>query len=392
MTNVADLIRRFLTGMLLFAMVLPLTAAALEQPADPSYGPKDAPVTVTLYYDFQCGYCGKTAPVLYDVVQEYKETVRLVTVNVPGPGHAYALPSAELALTAAENGKFWEAFTLLFANQSKLAQDDLIGYGKKLGLDETLVKNNLKNYAHRDVLKKNFYNAIDLGLTVTPTIFIGETKLTGVQDADALRYYLNEALEAKGIKSPVGPVPKPKPTKSSTPSDQVPKNMIYPVKIMEPTDSKLAVKVGDKAPDFLLPLVEGQNIRLSDFKGKNKVVLSFVPAAWTPVCSEQWPEYNDNKSVFENSETIIIGISVDNIPSLFSWTGTMGALWFPVASDFYPHGQVAKSYGVLRTSGVAERAVFLIDKAGIIRFIDVHDINSKPDLDKLLKALNDLEK
>ncbi len=390
MTNVLVLTRRYLTGLLLFALTLPLSAAAFEKAASPTYGPDDAPVTVSLYYDFQCGYCGKTAPVLFDVVQEYKGTVRLVAINVPGPGHAYALPSAELALTAHERGKFWEAFSLLFKNQSKLAKEDLIGYGKTLGLDEALVTSNLENYAHRDILKKNFYDAIDLGLTATPTIFIGEAKLVGVYDANALRYYLNEALSVKGIKSPVGPVPKPTPTKSATASEQVPQKMIYSMKVMEPTDSKLAVKVGDKAPDFSLPTVEGETIRLSDFRNKKNVVLSFVPAAWTPVCSEQWPEYNDNKPIFDKSETMLIGLSVDNIPSLYSWTGTMGALWFPVASDFHPHGKVAKSYGVLRSSGMTERAVLLIDKGGIIRYIEVHDINSKPDIAALKKALGKL--
>jgi peroxiredoxin (alkyl hydroperoxide reductase subunit C) len=128
---------------------------------------------------------------------------------------------------------------------------------------------------------------------------------------------------------------------------------------------------------------------------KHNVVLSFIPAAWTPVCSEQWPEYNKSKEIFDKNDAMLIGISVDNLPTLHSWTrnmcGVEGELWFPVFSDFYPHGAVAKKYGVLRSDGVSERALFIIDKKGIIRHIDIHDINDKPLLKDLAKALENLK-
>jgi peroxiredoxin (alkyl hydroperoxide reductase subunit C) len=69
----------------------------------------------------------------------------------------------------------------------------------------------------------------------------------------------------------------------------------------------------------------------------------------------------------------------------------MGNLWFPVLSDFWPHGKVAASYGVLRSDGVSERALFVIDKKGIIRYIDVHDINKRPPLEDLVKELEKLK-
>jgi len=121
------------------------------------------------------------------------------------------------------------------------------------------------------------------------------------------------------------------------------------------------------------------------------VVLSFIPAAWTPVCSDQWPGYNAAEKVFTGADAVMLGISVDNIPTLHAWTRQMGALWFPVLSDFWPHGAVAGSYGVLRSDGTAERALFVIDKRGIIRAIDVHDINERPDLKDLAEALKDLD-
>jgi len=166
---------------------------------------------------------------------------------------------------------------------------------------------------------------------------------------------------------------------------------IYPVEKLKPTDSVLKVKVGDVAPDFILPAVESGKISLSQYKGKKNVVISFVPAAWTPVCSGQWPGYNISKNLFDKHNAILLGITVDNIPTLYAWTRQMcnpnEKIWFPVLSDFYPHGAVAAKYGVLRSDGVTERALFVINKKGVITYIDVHDINERPLLDDLAKAL-----
>ena len=169
------------------------------------------------------------------------------------------------------------------------------------------------------------------------------------------------------------------------------KENIYPVGKLKPVDSQLKVKVGDHAPDFTLPSISGEKISLRQYRGKKNVVLSFVPAAWTPVCSDQWPGYNIAKEIFDQHETILLGITVDNLPTLSAWTNQMGKLWFPVLSDFWPHGKVAKRYGVLRSDGTAERALFVIDKKGIIRYIDVHDINKRPPLEDLVTALEKLK-
>ena len=154
---------------------------------------------------------------------------------------------------------------------------------------------------------------------------------------------------------------------------------IYDLGKLKPIDSVLKVKVGEPAPDFVLPSVSGKKIALSQFVGKKNVVLSFVPAAFTPVCSQQFPGYNIVKNVFDETDAVLLGITVDNIPTLHAWTRQMGTVWFHVLSDFWPHGAVAKEYGVFRSDGLTERAVFIIDKEGIIRFIQVSDINKKPD-------------
>jgi peroxiredoxin (alkyl hydroperoxide reductase subunit C) len=170
------------------------------------------------------------------------------------------------------------------------------------------------------------------------------------------------------------------------------KEFIYNPGILKPVDSTLKVKVGDSAPDFTLPSLTGEKITLSQFKGRKNVVLSFVPAAWTPVCSDQWPGYNIARSLFEENNAILLGITVDNIPTLYAWTKQMGNLWFPVLSDFWPHGAVAQQYGILRSDGVSERALIFIDVDGIIRDILVSDINVRPDLEYCALQLEKLNR
>jgi peroxiredoxin (alkyl hydroperoxide reductase subunit C) len=98
------------------------------------------------------------------------------------------------------------------------------------------------------------------------------------------------------------------------------------------------------------------------------------------------------KDAFHRSDTVLLGITVDNAPTLYAWTKQMGDIWFPVLSDFWPHGAVADLYGVLRSDGTSERAIFIIDKEGIIRYIDVHDINKEPLLVTIIMELTKLEK
>ncbi len=163
--------------------------------------------------------------------------------------------------------------------------------------------------------------------------------------------------------------------------------LIYQVPHLTPRENRSLLKVGDPAPDFTLPSVAGKPVTLSSFRNRKLVVLSFVPAAFTPVCSSQWPMYNMAEAMFKKYNAVVLGISTDNIPSQYAWTKGMGELWFPVLSDFWPHGRICRQYGVLRSNGTAERAIFIIDRQGIIRYIDIHDINERPPLDDLNEAL-----
>lgn len=166
---------------------------------------------------------------------------------------------------------------------------------------------------------------------------------------------------------------------------------VYDPGLLKARDSVLKVKVGDPVPDFHLPAIAGGQIGPGQFRGKKNLVISFIPAAWTPVCSDQWPGYNIARPLFESHDAVLLGISVDGLATLFSWTRAMNNLWFPVASDFWPHGAVADSFGVLRGDGTAERAIIIVDKQGIIRFIHVSDINIRPELGMIIKALDSIE-
>ncbi len=167
-------------------------------------------------------------------------------------------------------------------------------------------------------------------------------------------------------------------------------NKIFDPGPLKPVDSVLKAKTGDKAPDFTLTSITGKPVTLSSYIGKKNVMLTFIPAAWTPICSDQWPGYNIAENLFKQYDTIVIGISVDPLATLFAWTREMGGLWFDVVSDFWPHGAVSNTYGVLRSNGTAERAIFLIDKKGFIQFIHVGDINIRPDLGMLVQEMKKL--
>jgi glutaredoxin len=90
-------------------------------------------------------------------------------------------------------------------------------------------------------------------------------------------------------------------------------------------------------------------------------------------------------------ETQVLGLSVDSVPCLKAWGDSLGGITYPLLSDFYPHGQVALTYGVLRAEGYTERAIFVVDKAGRIRYVDVHDIEQQPNNDVLFGVLGELE-
>jgi peroxiredoxin len=103
------------------------------------------------------------------------------------------------------------------------------------------------------------------------------------------------------------------------------------------------------------------------------------------------PSYQANLARFERYDAQVVGISIDSTHCNAAWARTLGELSFPLLSDFYPHGRVAEDYGVLRPEGMAERAIFIIDKAGVVRYIDVHDIAEQPDEEQIFEELAKLD-
>lgn len=87
----------------------------------------------------------------------------------------------------------------------------------------------------------------------------------------------------------------------------------------------------------------------------------------------------------------VLGISIDHEPCLVAWAESLGGINYPLLSDFWPHGEVAKKYGVLRSEGYSERALFIIDKEGIIRYIDIHDVDDQPDNEVVLAELRRID-
>lgn len=168
------------------------------------------------------------------------------------------------------------------------------------------------------------------------------------------------------------------------------RDSIYDMGPLKPIDSVLKVAPGEPAPDFTLPAISGKKMSLSSLKGRN-VVISFVPAAWTPVCSDQWPGYGISRNFFEENDAVLLGITVDNLPTLHAWVNQMGNIWFEVLSDFWPHGEVASSYGLLRSDGTSERALIFIDREGIISDIYVSDINVRPPLEYIVTQLQKMK-
>ena len=152
------------------------------------------------------------------------------------------------------------------------------------------------------------------------------------------------------------------------------------------TETK-TLKVGDIAPDFTLKTADKAEWHLGDFRGKKNVVLAFVPFAFSSVCSAQLPAYEAELDRFKDLDSELVSISMDSIHALSAWSRTMNTS-FPLLSDFYPQGLVVDLYGVRHAAGMPERSVFVIDKEGIIRYIEITKTpGDLPDEENLFEAL-----
>ena len=147
------------------------------------------------------------------------------------------------------------------------------------------------------------------------------------------------------------------------------------------------IAVGTKAPDFTLKDQNGKTVKLSKLKGK-KVLLSFKPLAWTSVCQDHIKLLEENHLRFDKLNTIAFGIGVDSVPSNKAWAKSMDIKNTRLLSDFWPHGEIAQTYGVFRDNdGFSERANIIVDEAQKVVFAKIYPTSQLPDFEEILKFL-----
>lgn len=147
------------------------------------------------------------------------------------------------------------------------------------------------------------------------------------------------------------------------------------------------LKPGTAAPDFTLPDQKEKAVQLSALLGK-KVLLSFHPLAWTSVCAEQMKSLESHRNELAKLNTIALGLSVDAVPCKTAWAKDLNIEHTQLLCDFWPHGEVAASYGIFRDkNGFSERANIIIDEKGNIEFVKVYPIKELPDIQEILSQL-----
>jgi peroxiredoxin len=153
----------------------------------------------------------------------------------------------------------------------------------------------------------------------------------------------------------------------------------------------MAVEIGEQAPDFELADQHGTPVRLSSFRGSKNVVLVFYPLAFSGVCSGELCAMRDEFPEVSRDDVELLTVSVDSTFTHRAWADAE-QFSFGLLSDFWPHGDVAKSYGIFdEAKGIATRGTFIIDKAGVVRWKVVNPIPQARDISEYQKALAELE-
>ncbi|MET0134710.1 MAG: peroxiredoxin [Kibdelosporangium sp.] len=152
----------------------------------------------------------------------------------------------------------------------------------------------------------------------------------------------------------------------------------------------MAVEVGSKAPDFTLNDYNKQAVTLSSYQGEKNVLLVFYPFAFSGICQGELCQVRDEVADYTDANVQVVGVSVDTPFSLKAWADQQG-YQFPLLSDFWPHGEVATTYGVFNDkAGMANRGTFLIDKEGTVRFAEINGPGEPRDQASWKKAVAEL--
>jgi peroxiredoxin len=151
------------------------------------------------------------------------------------------------------------------------------------------------------------------------------------------------------------------------------------------------LKIGSKGPDFALKDQHDKKFHLYDYKGK-RILLSFHPLAWTLLCAKQMKSLEKNFKRFDKLNAIPVGLSIDSVPSKHAWSKKLNIKKTRLLSDFWPHGEVAKKYGIFREKdGFSERANIIIDEKGKIVYFKVYKISELPDVEEIIKFLKSMK-
>ncbi len=147
------------------------------------------------------------------------------------------------------------------------------------------------------------------------------------------------------------------------------------------------IEVGALAPRIALTDQDKKTVDVAKLKGR-RVLLSFHPLAWTHVCALQMQALEERTDVFENLNTVPLGLSVDPVPSKKAWAESLGIEKTRLLSDFWPHGAAAASLGLFRErQGFSQRAAVILDEKGVVRFVKVYAISELPDIDEQIRFL-----
>jgi len=164
----------------------------------PTRGPKNAPITVVLFSDFQCPFCGRVEPSITELEKAYPGKVRVAWKNFPLSFHNNAKPAAEAALAAHEQGKFWEMHEILFKNQQALTAADLEKYAKEIGLNMDKFKAAVDSHKYAAQIENETKQGSDLGVSGTPAAFVNGQLVSGAQPVDAFKKIVEAELKGGG--------------------------------------------------------------------------------------------------------------------------------------------------------------------------------------------------
>jgi protein-disulfide isomerase len=169
---------------------------------DPVRGPENAPVTIVEYADFQCPYCRNVHVTIEQLLLEYADQVRYVYRDYPLPNHMRALPAAQAARCAAEQGKFWEYFEHLMMMNGDLGDEDLLRRAEAVGLDAGEFSGCVESGRHKELVDQHFKSGQAAGVTGTPTFFINGRRVAGAKSYEQLKTVIEEEL-ARSASTPI---------------------------------------------------------------------------------------------------------------------------------------------------------------------------------------------